>query len=257
MQRLSQVTSQLQSRTLLPITQKQTAPQPNVSASARSSVCPQCDGTGYVRMDLPVSHPSFGRIVACPACSKRETAGGLNETERQIRLTDLETHGRPGALAMVQAAQEFIAGGRVGFLTIHGKYGNGKSTVLKAIVNDCIENRVDVRYVTMAEVMAYAREAFESETRGDTDYGRIARLATTPVLVIDELDKARLTEYVREVQSHLFDVRYRQSHLFGTVVAWNGSFESLDLPWVRSRLSQFPVVENTDTDMRPLLGGMA
>lgn len=158
---------------------------------------------------------------------------------------------------MLKAARSFIAGGRTGFLTIHGGYGNGKSTVLKAIVNDCIEQSVDVRYITMTEVMVYAREAFDSEQRGDSDYGRIARLASTQVLVIDEMDKARVTDYAREVQTHLFDVRYRQNHLLGTVVAWNGAFDDLDLPWVRSRLSQFMVVANQDTDMRPLLGGMA
>jgi DNA replication protein DnaC len=155
---------------------------------------------------------------------------------------------------MLSAAEEFIAEGRTGFLAIHGGYGNAKSMCLKALVNDCIDHQVEVRYITMTEVMMYAREAFDSEQRGDTDYGRIARLASIQVLVIDELDKARITEYAREVQTHLFDKRYRFSHLLGTVVAWNGRFEALDLPWVRSRLSEFLVVENKDADMRPLLG---
>ena len=156
---------------------------------------------------------------------------------------------------MLRSANHWINTGHTGFLTFHGGFGNGKSTVLKAIVNSCIEQRVDVRYITMTEVMVYAREAFESEQRGDTDYGRITRLASNRVLVIDEMDKARITDYAREVQTHLFDVRYRQSYLLGTVVAWNGPFDALDLPWVRSRLSQYPVIENNDTDMRPLLGG--
>ena len=158
---------------------------------------------------------------------------------------------------MLRSAKDWIANGRVGFLTIHGRYGNGKTTLLQSIVNDCIEHQVDARYITMTEVMVYAREAFESEQKGDTDYGRIARLASTRVLVIDELDKARVSEYAREVQTHLFNVRYREAHQLGTVVAWNGAFKVLDLPWVRSRLSEFPVVENNDTDMRPLLGGQA
>lgn len=158
---------------------------------------------------------------------------------------------------MLTAAQNFITGGRIGFLTIHGTYGNAKSTTLYALVNECIEHCVDVRYITMTEVMVYAREAFDSEQRGDSDYGRIARLAATQVLVIDELEKARLTDYAREVETHLFNVRYRNSHQLGTVLAWNGSFTALELPSVRSRLSQFPVVENLDADMRPLLGGVA
>jgi DNA replication protein DnaC len=181
---------------------------------------------------------------------------GLTPFERRIRFEDVATEGRAGAAAMVRAAREFVSNGMKGFLTFHGGFGNGKSTTMKALINACIAaGEPDVRYITMSEVMAYAREAFESQQAGDSDYGRIERLAKVRVLVIDELDKARLSDYAREVQTHLFDKRYRCASDFGTVVAWNGAFATLDMPWVRSRLSEYPVVENLDADMRPLLGG--
>ena len=175
--------------------------------------------------------------------------------ERKVKITDVITDGRPGTANMVRVATEWISKGCKGFLTIHGGVGNGKSTVLKAIVNDCVERGMDVRYVTMTDVMAYAREAFSSDMKGDSDLGRIRQLANTQVLVIDEMDKARLSDYAREIQTHLFDARYRNAHALGTVVTWNGGFGEIDLPWVLSRLSQYPVVENDDKDMRPLLGG--
>jgi len=28
-------------------------------------LCTQCDGTGYVRLDLPLGHPAFGKIFLC------------------------------------------------------------------------------------------------------------------------------------------------------------------------------------------------
>jgi DNA replication protein DnaC len=222
-------------------------------------VCPECGGIRYFRYDVPFGHPMFGRNFPCPKCNADALvfASGLNPIERQITFADIETQGRTGAAKMLNAARIFIAGGRCGFLTVHGGFGNGKSTLLKAIVNDCITAGVDARYITMTEVMVCAREAFDSQQQGDSDYGRIAKLAKTTVLVIDELDKARVTDYAREVQTHLFDVRYRNAHQLGTVVAWNGHFDAIDLPWVRSRLSAYPVVENTDADMRPLIGGMA
>jgi DNA replication protein DnaC len=198
-------------------------------------------------------------MFPCPKCNADalSVACGLNSAERNISLTDIETDGRPGAAKMMDAARHFIANGRRGFLTVHGGFGNGKSTLLKAIVNDCVSAGVEARYITMTEVMAYAREAFDSEQHGDSDYGRIAKLAKTMVMVIDELDKARISDYAREVQTHLFDVRYRNVHQLGTVVAWNGRFDEIDLPWVRSRLSEYPVVHNQDADMRPLIGGKA
>jgi chromosomal replication initiation ATPase DnaA len=218
-------------------------------------MCKACDDVKYIRLDVEMEHPSFGKAVPCPVCNVADALCGLYPNERKIEFADIDVNGRPGARSMLDAARKFIADGRTGFLTVHGGFGNGKSTLLKAIVNDCIAARVDVRYISMIDVMAFAREAFESEQRGDSDYGRIMKLARTQVLVIDEVDKARVTEYAREVQTHLFEQRYRQSLVLGTVLAWNGGFDDLDLPWVRSRLSEFAVVENNDADLRPYLGG--
>lgn len=205
---------------------------------------------------MAFDHPMFGKLFPCAACNKDAVAGstGLNPVEREIRFADIVTDGRPGAAKMLKAARQFVQDGCTGFLTIHGGYGNAKTTLLKAIVNECVSKGLSARYITMTEVMAYAREAFESQKQGDTDYGRITDLAKVHVLVIDEVDKARVTEYAREVQVHLFDARYRKSHAVGTVVAWNGDFDNIDLPSVLSRLSQFVVVKNDDPDMRPLLG---
>lgn len=237
-----------------PPTAQQQKSSGNVSKAPR---CADCGDAKFYRYDVPIDHPMFGKAFPCPSCNGDAVTirSGLNEMERKVRMQDVITEGRPGTEKMVRVATEWIANGCKGFLTIHGEVGNGKSTVLKSIVNDCVERGMDVRYVTMTDVMAYAREAFSSEMKGDSDLGRIRQLANTQVLVIDEMDKARLSDYAREIQTHLFDARYRNAHALGTVVTWNGGFDAIDLPWVLSRLSQYPVVENNDKDMRPLLGG--
>lgn len=220
-------------------------------------VCDYCNDSRYIRYDMPMNDLRFGRIYSCPRCNREGIirASGLNPLEQKITLNSLITSGRPGAQKMVTAAKKFIADDFIGFLSLYGDFGNGKTTAMKAIVNACIAAGIEARYMTMTEVMVYAREAFESQQAGDSDYGRIGRLATTRVLCIDELDKARVTEYAREVQTHLFDVRYRRAHELGTVVAWNGDLNTIPLPWVMSRLSEFPQVENKDKDMRPALKG--
>lgn len=204
---------------------------------------------------MPTSHAMFGKLFPCKECNAGAIAGatGLNPIERDIRFVDIETDGRPGAGRMVTAARAFVDGGCRGFLTVHGGFGNGKSTLLKAIVNEAVTKGMSARYITMTEVMAYAREAFQSQKAGDTDYGRITYLAKVQVLAIDEVDKARMSEYAYEVQSHLFDFRYRNAHEVGTVLAWNGEFAQIDLPSVLSRLSQYQVIKNDDPDMRPFL----
>jgi DNA replication protein DnaC len=237
-----------------------TAPQLSASSNAvPNQKCPECDGQKYYRYDLEFGHPLFGRYFPCGTCNAAavDDASGLNPVERLVTFADIETKGRPGAAAMITAAREFVKGGRTGFLSVYGGYGNGKSTLLKAIVNDCIANGIEAQYVTMTKVMMYVREAFNSGLTGDSDFSRVTKLARVQVLVIDECEKGRMSEHAREIQTHLFDERYRASYELGTVLAWNGEFETFDLPWVRSRLSEYLVVKNSDADMRPLLGGMA
>lgn len=217
--------------------------------------CDFCGDAKQISYDVALDHPLFGQLFPCPKCNSQNVlAKGLYDDELKLRFSDIETVSRPGAEKMLQEAKRFIENKCKGFLSIHGGFGNGKTTLMQALVNECAERGVIAQYITMTEVMVYAKEAFDSHTAGDSDYWRISKLAKIPMLVIDELDKANLKDYGREVQNHLFNVRYRNAGQLGTVVAWNGEFNAVDLPAVLSRLSEFVVVRNDDADMRPSLG---
>jgi len=202
--------------------------------------------------------PRFGRLYPCPKCNQDGLAqrAGLYPGERGMTLADIGTLGRPGAAAMVQAGQTLLER-KSGMLAVHGGYGNGKSTFLKAMTAELIRIGVEARYTTLAELLQYAREAFDNKIAGDTDAGRIKEWANLPAVLVDECDKVRVTEYAREIQTLFFDVRYRRAAELVTVAAWNGNAESIGLPWVVSRFSEYRIINNTDADMRPLLGGVA
>ena len=208
----------------------------------------------YVRFDFPTWHPQFGKAVPCPTCNQAQIQiiSGLTGQERKINLSQIDTIGRKGTAEAVQAARAFIQTPQ-GFLSIHGKFGNGKTTVLMGIVNALVDKGIEARYLTAAALMGYLRESFNKDSN-TSDYERLHELAALPVLVIDELDKLRDTEYSRELQQELINRRYREAGTLGTVLAWNGDLNAL--PWgaVTSRLSEFVVVHNQDSDMRPLLG---
>src|SRR3954451_20455058 len=36
-----------------------------ISSGATEDVCPQCHGAGFLRMEVPVGHPNFGRLFPC------------------------------------------------------------------------------------------------------------------------------------------------------------------------------------------------
>ena len=224
------------------------------SETADDMNCQTCGGVQYLREDLPVGHPAFGKYTPCPDCNAEALLLGtrLSERERAINLYDLDTNGREGTTAMIQAAEMFLNNNCAGLLSFHGGYGNGKSTALKAIVNACAQSGIEAQYITLTEIMLIVREAFN--VQGESDYGRIKRLASVRVLAIDECEKARVTDYAAEIQSYFFDARYRNIDTLGTVLAWNGAFEKFELPWVRSRLTEGIIVENNDSDMRDVIG---
>lgn len=153
---------------------------------------------------------------------------------------------------MVNAANNFVADS-FGFLTIHGGFGNGKTTALMGIVNALIEKGIEARYITASNLLAYLRETFNGESK-QSDYDRLHELAAVPVLCIDEMDKLRGSEYSREIQQELMNTRYREAGSLGTVLAWNGDFETINMPAVTSRASEFVVIWNRDSDIRPEIG---
>lgn len=218
--------------------------------------CTYCEDRRYVSFDVPVHDPRFGRVTPCPKCNQVGVTlqSGLQPPERKITLGMLTADKKrdPDTTRMKAAAQAFIER-PVGFLSFHGGYGNGKTVALMAIVNACLSQGIEARYLTAHELMAYLYDAFDKNVM-ETDEGRIRRLAATPVLVIDELDKARETPYAADMQFHLIDTRYRAKDTLGTVFAWNGGLDALPWPAVVSRLREFPVIENRDDDARPALG---
>jgi DNA replication protein DnaC len=203
---------------------------------------------------VPVGHTYFGKISPCPKCNQAtiDAACGLKTHERRVNLAQLITTNRPGAQAMKEAGQQFIANPR-GFLSVYGPCGNAKTVLLQAITNACLDNGIEARYLTAHELLDYLKEAFDPRVM-ETDIGRIHRLASIPVLVIDELDKARNTEYAADMQQHLINERYRNAQTLGTVFAWNGTLNTLPWPAVVSRITEFVHIENGDVDLRPILG---
>ena len=223
-------------------------------------LCEYCNDQRVFRFDVPFGDPRFGRAYPCPKCNQDGVTAraGLVGSEMSLTLDAINTTDRPGAAAMLRAAR-IILDKRAGMVAFHGPYGNGKSTVLKALTATLVKQGIEARYITMTELMAYAREAFDSQQAGDSDLGRIKEWARVPVVMIDECDKARLSEHSREIQTYFFDVRYRQADTLATVAAWNGGRDAIGMPSVVSRFSEFGmfglgIIHNADADMRVLLG---
>jgi DNA replication protein DnaC len=225
-------------------------------------VCETCGDDGFYRMDLPVGHPQYGKLIRC-ACKANEDAArlqrlsGLTELERTLKLSDIKTENRPQTRHMVSECTEFLKR-PYGFLTIHGTSGNAKTVALQACVNAMVGRSVEAVYITAFDLISYIRDAFtdNNEIKDDSAYDRIVRFGTVAFLAIDELDKVKWTDWVQEQVTDLIDRRYRLGcdMQAGTMLAMNGN--PRDLPaWIYSRISQSEIVRNDDPDLRPFLKG--
>ena len=244
---------------LLPTRPSSSASTPSVPPAA--PMCDICADLGFVRLDVPVSDPRFGRLSRCQCKAQEDAArlqrlSGLTETERGLTLDSILLNDKtPHTAAMVKACAEFMTF-PYGFLTIHGTSGNAKTVALQATVNHLVSRSVEAVYITAFDLIGYIREAFNEnkEIKSDSAYQRMVRFGTVPFLAIDELDKLKMSEWIIEQITDLIDRRYRLGcdNQAGTMIAMNGKPDVLPM-WIYSRMTQGMIVQNNDPDLRAYL----
>lgn len=132
---------------------------------------------------------------------------GLLPEEMSLRLDDVVERDA-GTRGMVEIARRFVEE-PFGFLTLWGGYGNGKTLVLQAIINEFRERwGIIGTYVRFYDLLEYVREGFSADADGDAR-DRYERLRELPILAIDEVDGPRMTSYAEEFRRAFLDDRYR------------------------------------------------
>jgi len=229
-------------------------------------MCSDCNDIGWIRADVEYGHPQFGKLIRC-GCMARANAerlnriSGLTEAERKIKINGIVVTDEDEATAnMVNACRKFIARPQ-GIITIHGGSGNGKTMALQACVNAMLDQNIEAVYVTAFDLISFIRSAFSQDNYtkvldviDDNAYSRLQRFEHVRVLALDEFDKVKVTDWVKEQLTDLIDHRYRmaENDAGGTLIAMNESPESLP-SWISSRLKRYTIIHNADDDMRPEL----
>ena len=208
--------------------------------------CPICGGIGYLRRDLPIDHPDFGKIVPC-SCRAEEITQSARarlfrmsslDALKELRFDNFEKRGRVG-LGITQAnslenainqAWNF-AEHREGWLLLIGRYGCGKTHLGAAIANHAIESGVPTLFLTVPDLLDWLRYAYSG---GDMTFEeRFEEIRDIPLLVLDDFGTQNATAWAQE---KIFQVlNYRYINQLPTVVTSNlmvNDFEGR----IRSRL---------------------
>ncbi|MCS7009934.1 MAG: ATP-binding protein [Anaerolineales bacterium] len=212
--------------------------------------CPYCHGVGYVRYDVPLDDPRFGKVEAC-ICRAAEIAEGarrrLFELSRLDRLGHLtfenfNPRGNPQA-EKIMTPQDFIslqtaketaeafANRPEGWLLLEGGYGCGKTHLAAAIANRAVYNGIPTLFITVPDLLDNLRFAYNDP---DTTFeARFEEVRNARLLVLDDFGTQNATPWAQE---KLFQIlNYRYINKLPTVITTNLMLDEIESR-IRSRL---------------------
>ncbi|MEO8354276.1 MAG: ATP-binding protein [Chloroflexota bacterium] len=209
--------------------------------------CPHCGGGGYLRVDVPVGHPDFGKLEIC-VCRRanitdtvRERLFALSHLDELKDLTfeSFKPRGRKGlgemqstSLEMAYNRAHHYAQNLNGWLLLQGGYGSGKTHLAAAIANFAVGMGVPTLFLTVPDLLDALRFAYGAE---DTTFEeRFDQIRNAKLLVLDDFGTQNATGWAQE---KLFQIiNYRYINKLSTVITTNLSLDEIE-PRIRSRLS--------------------
>ena len=215
--------------------------------------CPLCQGLGYVRLDVPIDHPDFGKLFPC-TCRTREIQAQRSETLKlSSNLATLERftfktfrpegHGLSPELQLnLRRAYETAlayAQHPQGWLLLRGGYGCGKTHLAAAIANVALDRGAPVIFVTVPDLLDYLRAAYAPTSPTSYDR-RFEEVRTAPLLILDDLGTEHATLWALEKLFQLLNYRYMAN--LPTVITTNRDLEDME-PRLRSRLGDPELVQ--------------
>jgi DNA replication protein DnaC len=232
-----------------------------------AEICPHCKGAGYLRYDVPVDDPRFGRLVVCE-CTRAELEAKrhqiLLERSRLRNLRHLtfdnwesKYDGKPPqgtpdwAYEQAMRYRTKLSIDNRPWLFLYGTVGTGKTRIAAAIGNYRIDLGEPAVFMVVPELLDYLRAAYSPNS--DIGYDELFEsLKNTPLLILDELGVESATPWAREKLYQLINHRYNSR--LPTVITMNMEVgpESIDERlWSRINDRQLTTVcEVRDRDYR-------
>lgn len=229
-------------------------------------VCAFCQGAGWYKKAVAVTHDDFGKLFPC-SCTDASRAKHA-EAARQARLVTLARELGPKLASCrfedIDLDREFEPrfawGGKVldaeqqraglrrayrlasdyaarpmGWLALFGPPGTGKSHLSAAIANDLARHGNIVTYASERALFAHLRQGFSDHS---TD-ARLQDLQETPVLVLDDVGASVRSDFTDEWLWALLN--HRGMYELPTVISSNAVPATLERR-VADRIDEFSTI---------------
>jgi len=183
--------------------------------------CPMCGGLGYLRRELPIDDPDFGKMIIC-SCRQGEVAQKVHERLfsisnlehlRHLTFENFQMRGRIGlspwqadSLERAHNQSHQFAETLNGWLLLQGGYGCGKTHLAAAIANFTVVVGVPTLFITVPDLLDALRFAYDDPD--STFEQRFEEIRSAPLLIMDDFGTQNATPWAQEKLFQIVNFRY-------------------------------------------------
>jgi len=179
---------------------------PAVASDAR---CATCGDAGFVRRDVPLGDPSFGKATPCHECSPAPVSVGLPNGLAIKTFDDFDVSINP-SMGVALNRCKAVAIGRAWCAFLMGSPGIGKSLLAAGALAASKHPRPG-RFWIWGDFLRQVRHLAFSESGPHLPEDDVLRpWQTTPVLlVLDDVGAEKQTEWAAQTLYAVIDARYQ------------------------------------------------
>jgi DNA replication protein DnaC len=198
--------------------------------------CPICRDFGFLRKDVPIDDPDFGKLFPCSCrrdelrerLRRRSQIGPLQDRDfpsfRLVGRGHLTDVARRRLTLAFEGCQRYAEDPQF-WLLLSGPPGCGKTHLAAAIANRQIELGTEVFFAVVPDLLDHLRATYAPGS--DVSYDSLFEtVKSSPLLILDDLGTQSSTQWAQEKLFQILNYRYTAS--LPTVITTNQQMAQLD-----------------------------